>query len=83
MANKELNNQEVAVAEVVSKTETFFEENGKKVVAGLIAVVLLIAGGYAYKKLVIDRNAQRAMELIVDAQYRFEGENPDYDAALN
>lgn len=82
MANK-VNTQDAAVAEVVSKTESFFETNGKKIVIALVAVVVLVAAGYAYKKLVVDRNAERAAELIVDAQYRFDGENPDYELALN
>ncbi|MGN0091628.1 MAG: tol-pal system YbgF family protein, partial [Alistipes sp.] len=75
--------QEVAVAEAVSRTETFFENNGKKVVIALVVLVLIVAAGYAYKKLVIDRNAERAAELIVEAQYNFEGATPDYSLALN
>ncbi|MGN0006697.1 MAG: tol-pal system YbgF family protein [Alistipes sp.] len=83
MAKNETRAQEVAVAEAVSRTETFFENNGKKVVIALVVLVLIVAAGYAYKKLVIDSNAERAAELIVEAQYNFEGENPDYSLALN
>ena len=83
MAKNETRAQEVAVAEAVSRTETFFENNGKKVVIALVVLVLIVAAGYAYKKLVIDRNAERAAELIVEAQYNFEGATPDYSLALN
>ena len=83
MAKNETRAQEVAVAEAVSRTETFFENNGKKVVIALVVLILIVAAGYAYKKLVIDRNAERAAELIVEAQYNFEGATPDYSLALN
>lgn len=83
MAKNVEKEQEQVVAEAVSKTETFFEQNGKKVVIALVVIVLLVAGGYAYKKLVIDRGAATASELIVEAQERFGVENPDFALALN
>ena len=70
MAKKE-NQQEAAVAEAVSKTEQFFQENGKKVVIALTVVVLAVVGGYLYKNFVIDSNAEKAAEMIVEAQDRF------------
>lgn len=83
MAKNVEKEQEQAVAEAVSKTEAFFEQNGKKFLLALVVIIMLIAGGYAYKKLVIDRNAERASELIVEAQERFGVENPDFALALN
>ncbi len=83
MSKEIKNSQEAAVAEAVSKTELFFENNGKKFLIGLLLVVVLIAGGYAYKALVLDKNAERAAELIVDAQQRFGEENADFALALN
>ena len=68
MSKKVQNQEEVVVAEAVSKTEKFFEENGKKVVIALVALLLLVAGGYAYKYLVMDKNETAAAELIVAAQ---------------
>ena len=82
MAKKE-NQQEAAVAEAVSKTEQFFQQNGKKVIIALTVIVLLVVGGYLYKNLVIDSNAEKAAAMIVDAQDRFAGENPDFALALN
>ena len=82
MANFE-NQQEAAVVEAVSKTEQFFQQNGKKVVIALAAVVLVVVGGYLYKSLVVDGNAEKASEMIIEAQERFAGETPDFDLALN
>ncbi|MBR4968568.1 MAG: tetratricopeptide repeat protein [Alistipes sp.] len=83
MTKKIENQEEVVVAEAVSKTERFFEENGKKVVVALVVLLLLVAGGYAYKYLVMDKNETAAAELIVAAQNNFAGETPNYDLALN
>jgi TolA-binding protein len=83
MAKNVENQQEQAVAEAVSKTEAFFEQNGKKVLLALVVIAALVAGGYAYKALVLDRNVERASELIVEAQERFGVENPDFALALN
>ncbi|MBQ2993217.1 MAG: tetratricopeptide repeat protein [Alistipes sp.] len=83
MAKNVEKEQEQAVAEAVSKTEAFFEQNGKKVLLALVVIAALVAGGYAYKALVLDRNAERASELIVEAQERFGVENPDFALALN
>ena len=77
------NQQEAAVAEAVSKTEQFFQQNGKKVVLAVIAVVALAVAGYLYKSLVIDANAEKASELIIEAQNRFGVETPDFALALN
>ena len=83
MTKKVQNQEEIVVAEAVSKTEKFFEENGKKVVIAIVALLLLVAGGYAYKYLVMDKNEVAAAELIVAAQDNFAGETPNYDLALN
>ena len=83
MTKKVQNQEEVVVAEAVSKTEKFFEENGKKVIIALVALLLLVAGGYAYKYLVMDKNEAEAAELIVAAQNHFAGETPNYELALN
>ena len=82
MAKKE-NQQEAAVAEAVSKTEQFFQENGKKVVIAVVAIVVVAVAGYLYKSLVIDANAEKASELIIEAQDRFGVQNPDFALALN
>ena len=77
------NQQEAAVVEAVSKTEQFFQENGKKVIIAVVAVVVVAVAGYLYKSVIVDGNAAKASELIVDAQDRFGVENPDFALALN
>ncbi|MBQ0080733.1 MAG: tetratricopeptide repeat protein [Alistipes sp.] len=83
MANKVETSQDVTVAEAVSKTEKFFEEHGKKFLAILVAVIVIIAGAYMYKHMIVDKNADKALTMIVDAQDRLSGENPEYEKALN
>ena len=77
------NPQDAAVVEAVSKTEQFFQENGKKVIIAVAAIVVVAVAGYLFKHLVVDANADKAAELIVDAQDRFAVENADYALALN
>ena len=77
------NQQEAMVAEAVSKTEAFFQENGKKVMLSLLAVVILVVGGHLYKSVIVDGNAEKASELIIEAQDRFGVANPDFALALN
>ena len=77
------NPQDAAVVEAVGKTEKFFQENGKKVMIAVIAIVVVAVAGYLVKSLVIDSNAEKAAELIIDAQDRFGVENPDFALALN
>ena len=77
------NQQEAMVAEAVSKTEAFFQENGKKVMLSLLAVVILVVGCYLYKSIIVDGNAEKASELIIEAQDRFGVANPDFALALN
>ena len=83
MTKKIENQEEIVVAEAVSKTEKFFEENGKKVIIAIVALLLLVAGGFAYKYFVMDKNEVAAAEMIVAAQDNFAGETPNYDLALN
>ena len=83
MTKKIQNQEEIAVAEAVSKTEKFFEEHGKKVIVALVALLIVFAGGYAYKYLVLDKNEAAANELIIKAQDRFKGDDVDYQLVLN
>ena len=61
MTKKIDNQEELVVAEAVSKTEKWFEENGKKVIIALVALLLLVAGGYAYKYLVMDKKIKLSL----------------------
>ena len=83
MTKKIKDQEEVVVAEAVSKTEKFFEVHGKKVIIALVALLIVFAGGYAYKYFVLDKNNAAANELIIKAQERFGAEDADYELALN
>ena len=79
----ELKQQEAAIGEAVSKTEAFFEKNSKAFVAAVVAFCVVVGGVYGYRKLVAEPRVEKASELIAEAQYRFEQENPNYELALN
>ena len=79
----EMKQQEAAIGEAVSKTETFFENHSKAFVWGIVALFVVVGGVYGLRKLVIEPRAEKAVELMAEAQYRFEQANPDYELALN
>ncbi len=82
MAKQQVAEQE-ALGEAMNKTELFFEKNGSKILYTVLA--LLIAGGlvYGYRALVSEPRQEKAAELIAEAQLHFDGENPDFEVALN
>ena len=79
----EMKQQEAAIGEAVSKTESFFENHSKAIVLAIVALFVVVGGGFGYRKLVVEPRAEKASELIAEAQYRFEQEIPDYVLALN
>ena len=79
----ELKQQEAAIGEAVSKTEAFFENHSKAFVWGIVALFVVVGGVYGYRKAIVEPRAEKASELIAEAQYRFEQENPNYELALN
>lgn len=83
MVKDELKQQEAAIGEAVSKTEAFFENHSKAFVWGIVALFVVVGGVYGYRKAIVEPRAEKASELIAEAQYRFEQENPNYELALN
>lgn len=70
------------LGEAMDKTELFFQKNGRKmtyIFLGLLAVAALI---YGYRAMIAQPRVEKAAEMIAEAQYRFEAENPDYVLAL-
>ncbi|MDE5815787.1 MAG: hypothetical protein K2H42_05835, partial [Alistipes sp.] len=70
------------LGQAMNRTELFLENNGRRlsyILLALLAVGLLI---YGYRALVMQPRAEKAAELIAQAQERFEAENPDYMLAL-
>lgn len=81
MANQDIAGQE-ALGEAMSKTEFFFEKNGR--LLGYIFIGLLVLAGlfFGYRSFISQPRAEKAAEMIAQAQYRFESETPDFELAL-
>ena len=81
MANQRAAEPET-LGEAMNKTELFFENNGRKITYILLALIALGAAIYGYRVLVTLPRAEKAAEMIAEAQHRFEAENPDFELAL-
>lgn len=81
MANQQAAEPET-LGEAMNKTELFFENNGRKITYILLALIALGAAIYGYRVLVTLPRAEKAAEMIAEAQHRFEAENPDFELAL-
>ena len=70
------------LGEAMNKTELFLEKNGRTM--GYIFVGLLVAAAlvFGYRALVVMPRAEKAAEMIAQAQERFEAQEPDYELAL-
>ena len=75
--------EEETLGAAMSKTESFFEENGKKVTYGLFALLILAGCIFGYKKLVSEPRIVKAAEMLIEAETRFAEETPDFELALN
>ncbi|MBQ9147646.1 MAG: hypothetical protein IJX68_08035 [Rikenellaceae bacterium] len=73
--------QEIGAA--IDKTQDFFDKNGKTITYVLIAIVAVVAAIFGYQKFVSEPRAEKAEAAMYMAQFRFEGENADYELALN
>ncbi len=87
MAKKNNASTEVRIEQnvetAVDKTQEFFDRNGKKITAAVLAVAVIVLAGFAYKKLVVEPRAEKASAAMYVAQFRFEQANADYQLALN
>lgn len=81
MAQENIAAQE-SLGEALNKTELFFEKNGRKVSYLFLALLVLAGVVYGYRALVSAPRAEKAAEMIVEAQRRFESETPDFRLAL-
>ena len=81
MANQQAAEPET-LGEAMNKTELFFENNGRKITYILLALIALGAAIYGYRVLVTLPRAEKAAEMIAEAQHRSEPENPDFELAL-
>lgn len=82
MANQKGVEQE-GISTAVNKTELFFEENARKMIYTLLGLLIVGALVYGYRALIVQPRAERAAEMISQAQARFDAENPDFELSLN
>ena len=73
--------KDIDLGQVYTRTELFLENNKKALTYGAIGLLVVVGGILGYKKLVLDRNANEAAEVIWKAQYYFEIDS--LDLALN
>ena len=77
------NSTEESIGIAMSRTELFFEKNGKALTLGLIVLVLLGGLWVGYRNLVSKPRHEKAAELLAQAQNKFEADDADYTVALN
>ncbi len=82
MAKENVAPQET-LGEAMNKTELFFEKNGRTMTLIFVGLLVVAALIYGYRSLVSAPRAEKAAEMIAEAQYRFEAETPDYELALS
>ncbi len=68
--------------EAINKTEHFFEENGKRIIYIIVALVAVALVVFGYKAAIVEPRAEKAAEMIYKAQILLESETPDYAVAL-
>ena len=81
MAKQQAAEQET-LGQAMNKTELFLANNGRKVSYVLLALLAIGLVIYGYRALIMQPRAEKAAEMIAQAQERFEAENPDYQLAL-
>lgn len=82
MAKQQAAGQET-LGEAMNRTELFFENNGRKLTYVFLALLVAAALVFGYRSLIMQPRAEKAAEMIAEAQTRFEAENPDYELALS
>ena len=82
MAKKNVAEPE-ALGQAMSKTELFFENNGRKMTYIFLALVVLGVAVFGYRQLIVQPRVEKAAALLSEAQARFNVETPDFELALN
>lgn len=85
MAKQNVESPEIEVLgeAAMTKTELFFEQNGKKVAIMIATLIVVAAALFSYKMLVLDPAETKAEAAIFNAQLIIETATPDYQVALD
>ncbi len=70
------------IGEAMTKTEHFFENNGRKIIYTIAALVALAVVIFGYKSLIVEPRMEKASAMLFGAQLLLETENPNYTLAL-
>lgn len=81
MAKQNVAAQET-LGEAMNKTELFFEKNGRLVSYVFLGLLIVAALVFGYRSLIVLPRAEKAAEMIAEAQNRFDAETPDFELAL-
>ena len=81
MAKKNVAEPET-LGEAMNKTELFFEKNGRMMSYIFLGLLILAALIFGYRSLIVQPRAEKAAEMIAEAQNRFDSETPDFELAL-
>lgn len=81
MANQKVAEQE-SLGAAMNRTELFFERNGRAITWLVLALIVVAALVFGYRALVSAPRAKKAVEMMAQAQQRFEAQTPDFELAL-
>ncbi len=74
-------NQSLDVNEALNKSEAFFVKNKKIIIGAIIALFVVVGGGFAYNNLVAKPNQEKASTMLAKGQSYFA--DGKYDEAIN
>lgn len=80
MAEKKQNHDFLNAEETISGVEAFFQENKSKIIGGIIAVVVVVGGFFAYRHFVAGPAEEKASNAIFKGEEYFRNDN--YEVAL-
>ena len=81
MANQQPAGQET-LGEAMNRTELFLEKHGRTMSYAILALFVLAGLIFGYRATIVAPRAEKAAELMAEAQRRFESQTPDYELAL-
>lgn len=81
MAKKNVAEPET-LGEAMNKTELFLQNNGRMLSWIFLALLVVAAAIWGYRALITLPRAEKAAEMIAQAQTRFEAQTPDFELAL-
>ena len=81
MANQQPAGQET-LGEAMNRTELFLEKHGRTMSYAILAIFVLAGLIFGYRATIVAPRAEKAAELMAEAQRRSESQTPDYELAL-